>query len=144
MSWENIAVPDVKDNENIPLRSDLRIKRHSKKLRIVKVTQTWQKENGDYLGWGLVFLHEWLDNRWQESEKSNLRKKETQFAMDPGWPSTGLSRWRCLMRSSHLCQTRFGSSQHPVDTESCRNEWYYLFSETYDSVIKIFKQQVCL
>lgn len=40
MSWENIAVPDVKDNENIPLRSDLRIKRHSKKLRIVKVTQT--------------------------------------------------------------------------------------------------------
>ena len=50
MGWENIAVLDVKDNENLPLRSDPRIKRHSKKLRIVKVTQTRQKENSGYLG----------------------------------------------------------------------------------------------
>lgn len=40
MSWEHIATLGVKDDENLPARSDPRMKRHRKEGRVVKVTRT--------------------------------------------------------------------------------------------------------
>lgn len=47
MSWENTVV-FVKNNDNLPLITDCRMKRHSKELRTVKVTWIWQKRYCSY------------------------------------------------------------------------------------------------